>query len=146
MWIKGLCCLWIVTVLKIFKDTLDKMNYHGSFSGPCHIYIGLKKYGVFFIKIYLQDEITNTAFEHCAGFWGLFSGESQGFLSPCDKYGIKCVASGYQSTLPKNDRHVFLLLGLREQFSIIWPLSILMSGQMSTRYAKEYFIYEPEYS
>ena len=41
---------------------------------------------------------------------------------------------------------VFLLLGLREQFSIIWPLSILMSGQVSTRYAKEYFIYEPEYS
>lgn len=56
----------------------------------------------------------------------LSSGESQGFLPPCDKYGIKSVASGYQSTLPKNDRRgffcfcfCFLLLGHREQFSII---------------------------
>lgn len=73
-------------------------------------------------------------------------GKSQGFLSPCDRDGIKFVASGSQSTLPKNDRHVFLLLGRREKFSIIWPLSLLMSGQVSTRYAKEYFIYEPEYS
>lgn len=74
-----------------------------------YIYISLKKCGVFFIKIHLQDEITNTAFEHCAGFWGLSSGESQGFLSPCDKYGPKSVASGYQSTLPKNDRHGFFI-------------------------------------
>lgn len=48
--------------------------------------------------------------------------------------------------LKMTDMLFFLLLGRREQFSIIWPLSILMSGQVSTRYAKEYFIYEPEYS
>lgn len=73
-------------------------------------------------------------------------GESQGFLSPCGRHGIKFVAPGSQSTLPKNDRRVLLLLGRGEKFSIIWPLSILMSGQVSTRYATEYFIYEPEHS
>lgn len=98
------------------------MNHHGAFSGLRRVYIlkGLKKCGIVLIKIHLRDEITTS--EHCEGFED--SGESQGFLSPCTKYGIESVTSRYPATVPKNERPVFLLLGCRDQFSIIWPLCI----------------------
>jgi hypothetical protein len=52
------------------------------------------------------------------------------------------VIFGHQPMPPKNYQRLFIAR-VWGAFSITWPFSILISGQKSTKCAKEYFIYEP---